>query len=69
MLTTSNCEKCKWKSECDSGVVLHKDGNETISYKCDGSAMKKLGTFTNLPYVKPSPDTILPPIEEPITQI
>lgn len=69
MRTTSNCERCKFKSECDSGVVLHKDGNETISYKCDGSTMKKLGTFTNLPYVEPTPDTIPAPIEEPIIPI
>ena len=69
MRTTSNCERCKFKSECDSGVVLHKDGNETISYKCDGSTMRKLGTFTNLPYVESTPDTIPAPIEEPITQI
>lgn len=62
MQTTSNCERCKFKSECDSGVVLHKDGNETISYKCDGSTMKKLGTFTNLPYVESTPDTIPAPI-------
>lgn len=65
MRTTSNCERCKFKSECDSGVVLHKDGNETISYKCDGSTMKKLGAFTNLPYVESTPDTI----PAPITQI
>ena len=67
MRTTSNCERCKFKSECDSGVVLHRDGNETISYKCDGSTMKKLCTFTNLPYVEPTPGTIRAPIEEPIT--
>lgn len=65
MWTTSNCERCKFKSECDDGVVFHKDGNETISYKCDGSTMKKLGTFTNLPYVESTPDTI----QAPITQI
>lgn len=65
MRTTSNCERCKFKSECDGGVVLHKDGNETISYKCDGPTMKKLGTFTNLPYVESTPDTI----PAPITQI
>lgn len=62
MWTTSNCERCKFKSECDDGVVFHKDGDETISYKCDGSTMKKLGTFTNLPYVESTPDTIPAPI-------
>ena len=62
MWTTSNCERCKFKSECDDGVVFHKDGNETTSYKCDGSTMKKLGTFTNLPYVESTPDTIPAPI-------
>lgn len=67
MRTTSNCERCKFKSECDGGVVLHKDGNETISYKCDGSTMNKLGTFTNLPYVEPTPNTIPAPIEELVT--
>lgn len=67
MRTTSNCERCKFKSECDGGVVLHKDGNETISYKCDGSTMKKLGTFTNLPYVEPTPNIIPAPIEELVT--
>lgn len=65
MWTTSNCERCKFKSECDDGVVFHKDGNETISYKCDGSTMKKLGTFTNLPYVESIPNII----PAPITQI
>lgn len=64
MQTTSNCERCKFKSECDGGVVLHKDGNETISYKCDGSTMKKLGTFTNLPYVESTSDTISAPITQ-----
>lgn len=64
MWTTSNCERCKFKSECDDGVVFHKDGNETISYKCDGSTMKKLGTFTNLPYVESTPDTITAPISD-----
>ena len=62
MRTTSNCERCKFKSECDGGVVFHKDGNETISYKCDESTMKKLGTFTNLPYVESTPDTIPAPL-------
>lgn len=62
MWITSNCERCKFKSECDGGVVFHKDGNETISYKCDGSTMKKLGTFTNLPYIESTPDTIPAPI-------
>ena len=65
MRTTSNCERCKFKSECDDGVAFHKDGNETILYKCDGSTMKNLGTFTNLPYVESTHDTI----PAPITQI
>lgn len=59
------CDLCGLKDECDSGVVLTKVGNETISYKCDGTTMEKLGTFTNLPYIKPIPDTIPAPIGEP----